>query len=151
MELSAGIELAIGEMNSHFRRLDTEARESHVTLVNPVKELTGGVNVIADLGGPNDSYVWEVRRITLAGIPGAALPTLGTSLYICKGSSVALGNQFVVDTAPTLPSTATYGSGELIIRSPHNLIVVWNGGTGTLLIDVEAAERPKVTKLVSVI
>lgn len=127
-------------------------RQSHITLVNPQKELisNGATIVLADLGGPQGSFVWDVRRVTLAGIPGDTIPTIGTQLLICKGSAVSAGMQYAVDVAPTLPTAATYSSGEFILRSPDHLVILWQGGTGTLFVDVDAAERPKVTRLISV-
>jgi hypothetical protein len=152
-ELDASFGAALGELNDHFRRMNREAIDDHITIVNPQKELVsaGAGLVIADLGGPQDSFVWEVRRVSLGGFPGTAIPTVGTQCLICKGQSTAVGNQFFVDSAPIIPSAATYGSGEFIIRSPHNLLVLWAGGTGTMFIDAEVAERPKVTKLLSVL
>lgn len=156
VDVSAGFELALGSkldtLNGHLQRSAEDRQQAHITLVNPQRELiaAGATPVFADLGGPQDSFVWDVRRVTIAGLPGAAIPTLGTSCYICKGQALP-GLQYVVDVVPVMPSAATYSSGEFVLRSPQNLIVVWTGGTGTLFVDVEAGERPRVTRLLSVI
>jgi hypothetical protein len=155
MEVSAEVGFSLGEkmdtLSAGMAKLSSDISATHESLVNPQKELiSGGAGfVFADLGGPQDSFVWDVRRVTLGAVVGNALPTLGTSCFICKGSSIAPGNQFVVDVAPTIPCAATYGSGEFVLRSPHHLIIAWSGGTNTLFIDCDVAERPRHVRLQS--
>lgn len=156
MELGVQASVSLGQSMDRLSgllqdRADAEA-QAHTLLVNPQKELVsaGATAVLADLGGPQGSFVWDVRRVTIGGVPGDPIPTLGTQLLICKGSASSVGMQWTVDIAPTLPTAATYGSGEFILRSPDHLVVIWQGGTGTIFIDVDAAERPKVTRLISV-
>lgn len=156
LEIQAGITLGdvaskVDGLSKRFDQFEQSHDLSQVRMFNPVAPLAsaGAAPVLADLGGPNESYVWVVRRVSLAPVPGGAIPTLGTSLFICKGQSIGVGNQNVVDVAPTLPTAATYGFGEFVIRAPDNLIVYWVGGTNSILIDCDVSEHRRSQKLIT--
>lgn len=156
VEVHAGISLGdvaekVDGLSKRFEQFAESHDLSSVRMFNPVAPLTsqGATPVLADLGGPNVSYVWVVRRVSLAPVPGQNIPTLGTSLFICKGSTVGIGTQNVVDVAPALPTAATYGFGEFVIRAPDNLIVYWVGGTNSILIDCDVSEHRRSQKLIT--
>jgi hypothetical protein len=149
VSLEAEVGISLGE---HLDKLSDAVKgisPDHVTLTNPAGGVIGATVALLDLGGPQGSFVWNIRRVTCGPVPGTAV-TLGTALYICKGSAGALGNQVVCDIAPVLPSAATYGSGEFVIRSPHHLVIVWLGGTGQLFVDADVVEQPRITKFATI-
>jgi hypothetical protein len=151
MELSAqaGLDVSIGE---RLGRIEAGLASLAVasTLTSRTTHITGNssATVLHECGGPSGGLVWNVRRVTLSPSAIGASITAGT-LYICKGQK-AVGQQIIVDIAPTIPNAATYSADQFVLRYPDLLIIAWVDGAGVLLVDMDAVEQRLDEGLVSI-
>ncbi len=83
-----------------------------------------GDTIVLNLGGPSYERQWQVRRISVGGslytstVAGKALVVVGSSRNATPSTAD------VADVASSLPLTAFYSTGQLIVRHPNRLYLV---------------------------
>lgn len=145
-----GIDLA-GRLSLHLGRIDAQlARTADLLARQPMQPIdvsqvhtftTPSVStapVVVPCGSPSQGFSWYMRGMGVAGpsidtavggradvfIRGADPSVLGSSLTLAK-----LGTIGWRDQAVTLPATAFYGRGEMMITPSESLFVVLSGFT----------------------
>lgn len=97
--------------------------------------LVGGTAPVLNLGGPPGGKTWQMRRLSFGppqGQEGAAI-TAGTVVF------QSAGNEIIRTT--TVPNMLPWSHGQLTVRYPAQLRVVWLGGVGQLVFDWQALEE----------
>lgn len=98
-----------------------------------------GDSVVIDLGGPAYGRLWQLRRLVVGGalwtstVAGSALVVVSTQ----RSSTPPLPD--IADQAPSLPNVATYSTGQVIVRNPNHLYVVFLSPTASTLYAVGGA------------
>ena len=162
IDLSAQIGGFLGRMHSTLDRMEKQQAQvakwlqatSEMPKYNELRSAgtadTNGYAVIEG-GGPTAGRRWVVRNVVVGGttwgasvngtavlVVQAAVPTADTSPNTVNVWDSTNNGSYGVSTN-TLPSAATYGHGELIVKNPARLwVIIYDGTSGT---DYAAAIR----------
>jgi hypothetical protein len=104
-----------------------------VTLRGAATSAASGATLVLDLGGPSYGRLWQVRRLAIGGAQwGDAVA--GTALVVVAANiNTAPPVSDVADFSATIPNTATYSTGQVVVRNPDRLyLVVLTPTAGTL-------------------
>ena len=89
---------------------------------------SAGDSFTIDLGGPATMRLWEIRGVVVGGLTWSSTVSGTAELYIGSNVSTARPLSEIVDQAsgstPSLPSVATYSSGQVVLRNPEHLYLV---------------------------
>lgn len=93
-----------------------------------------------DLGGPTYGRVWQLRRLIVGGAQWGST-VAGSALVVVSANQPSATPPIsdVVDQAETLPLPALYGTGQVIIRHPNHLYIVFLSPTASTTYGVGGA------------
>jgi len=156
VEITAGIDVALGDLRRDMKRLGDHVDKLAATPVffSTTKTLvTPNANTVpqvVNLGRPMQGKIWEVHNLAIAGVAvdstiagtayvmvrgdGAALASQGSAL-----TTATIGTTGLRDSATTLPNVGFYGHNELVLNATQHLIVVLIGYTTATVYNVEMA------------
>ena len=123
--IQAGIDSLAKELN-HIRRIQDAYQfgAKDVPFQGTVTSDASGDTCVIDLGGPTNERMWQVRRISVGGSLYTST-VAGKALVVVSGSrNTNPPTSDVADVASSLPLTAFYSTGHLIVRHPNRLFLV---------------------------
>lgn len=97
--------------------------------------LVGAAAPVLNLGGPPGGKTWQMRRLSFGP------PIQQESLAITAGTVVFQAGGNEIQRTTTVPNTFIWSRGQLTVRYPAQLRVVWLGGVGVLVFDWQALEE----------
>lgn len=83
------------------------------------------------LGGPSYGRVWQVHRLTVGGALWTTTAAGQALVVVSPSKTLTPALSDIADQAGSLPSVAYYGAGQLVVRHPNHLRVVFLTPTAT--------------------
>jgi hypothetical protein len=126
----AGVQASFDGVLQHLKKIqkNEEAYQFgavEVALRGSATSDSGSDTLVIDMGGPANQRLWQIRRLTVGGalwtstVAGSALVVVSTT------TSLTPALPDIADQAATLPNVATYSTGQIIVRNPNRLFVVF--------------------------
>jgi len=141
LDLHAGIELgqtsldAMGNLTascnslaqSMARRIEAERAYQYGPTAIPISGVgtspSNGADFVFGLNGPENGYVWEIRRLVIGGPSPITTPTpTGTAYFFVSAMKPSVGNPAMFDmfdSSTSWPNVAFYSGYQVVLHYPQ--------------------------------
>ena len=95
-----------------------------VALRGAATSTASGATVVIDLGGPAYGRLWQVRRLVVGGAQWGDTAAGTALVVVAPNASATPPTSDVADFTATIPNSAFYSTGQVIVRNPARLYIV---------------------------
>ena len=116
--LAAQVRKLLAEQNAY------EFGAVEVALRGAATSAASGATLVIDLGGPAYGRLWQVRRLTVGGAQWGDTVAGTPLVVVAPQASTTPPTSDVADFSGTIPNTAFYSTGQVVVRNPARLYMV---------------------------
>lgn len=145
LESIVGLRASFDSLAKHLRDI-AKIEEAYqfgsveVALRGAASSDANGDPVIIDLGGPAYGRLWQLRRLVVGGALYSST-LAGSALVVSSANFPSKTPPLtdIVDEAATLPLPATYSTGQVVVRHPNRLFIIFTAPTASSVCAVGGA------------